>query len=210
MIRVLLADDQELVREGVALILEGQEDICVVGQAVDGHEAVRLADVLKPDVVLMDVRMPRVDGIEATRRIVTTGAARILILTTYDDDEYVFHALEAGAAGFLLKDTPRAALVQGIRAVASGEVLLAAAATRRLVARLAIRRAAPVPALETLTERELEVLHAVAAGGSNAEIALELHLSYATVKTHIAHLLTKLDKRDRIQLVIMAYESGIV
>ncbi len=211
MIRVLLADDQEMVREGLALILDAQADIEVVGQAPDGQEAIRLTEACRPDVVLMDVRMPKIDGIEATRRLrAAAHTARILILTTYDDDDYVLHALDAGATGFLLKDSPRAALLHGIRTVAADQVLLPATATRRLVARLRARSQTPAPELATLTNREREVLQAVAAGGSNAEIATQLHLSHATVKTHVAHLLTKLDQRDRVQLVIFAYVNGVV
>lgn len=214
MIRVLLADDQELVRDGFRMILDAQDDIEVVGEATDGAHAVELAGECDPDVVLMDIRMPGTDGIEATRRLVASGTAtRILILTTFDHDEYVYEAFRAGASGFLLKDVPRAQLVSAVRTVAAGAELLSPAITRRLiedaVGRAAAQRAIP-DELATLTQREREVLVHVARGASNAEIAAELVLSEATIKTHVAHILQKLDLRDRVQAVVYAYESGLV
>jgi DNA-binding NarL/FixJ family response regulator len=212
-IRVLLADDQTLVRSGFRMILRAEPGIEVVGEAADGAEAIAMARELDPDVVLMDVRMPNVDGIEATRRI-TDGsehAPRVLVLTTFDLDEYVYEALRAGASGFLLKDAPEEQLVSGIKIVAGGASLFAPAVTRRLIERFA--GAAPTalpPALGDLTPRELEVLRLVARGLSNAEIAIELVLSEHTAKTHVAHILDKLDLRDRVQAVVLAYESGMV
>jgi DNA-binding NarL/FixJ family response regulator len=211
-IRVLLADDQTLVRSGFRMILRAEPDIEVVGEAADGAEAIALSRELDPDVVLMDVRMPNVDGIEATRRIIdgSQRAPRVLVLTTFDLDEYVFEALRAGASGFLLKDAPEEQLVSGIRIVASGASLFAPAVTRRLIERFAnAAPSAPPPALRALTPRELEVLRLVARGLSNAEIAAELVLSEHTAKTHVAHILDKLDLRDRVQAVVLAYESGI-
>ena len=213
MIRVLLADDQELVRSGFRLILDLADGIEVVGEAADGREAVRLAKELNPDVVLMDVRMPELDGIEATRRLRLTGVdARVLVLTTFDLDEYVYGAVRAGASGFLLKDAPREQLVTAVRTVARGEALLAPAVTRRLIERF-VDRPAPVeaaPALAELSARELEVLRLLARGLSNVEIAAELVIGEATVKTHVARVLRKLDLRDRVQAVVFAYESGVV
>jgi DNA-binding NarL/FixJ family response regulator len=213
MIGVLLADDQELVRSGFRLILELAEGIEVVGEASDGQQAVRLAKELRPDVVLMDVRMPVLDGIEATRRLARAGvASRVLVLTTFDLDEYVYAAVQAGASGFLLKDAPREQLVTAVRTVARGEALLAPAITRRLIERF-ISRPAPARsahALAGLSARELEVLRLLARGLSNAEIAAELFLGEATVKTHLARVFTKLDIRDRVQAVVWAYESGLV
>jgi DNA-binding NarL/FixJ family response regulator len=210
-IRVLVVDDQALVRAGFRMILEAQADIDVVGEAGDGLQAAEVAGRLSPDVVLMDIRMPRLDGIEATRRL--AGATRVVILTTYDLDEYVFDALEAGASGFLPKHAPPEDLVRAVRVVAGGEALLAPSVTRRLIEEFARR---PVPAahrpaeLDSLTEREREVLALVARGLTNAEIAARLHVGEATVKTHVAHLLDKLGVRDRVQAVILAYEVGLV
>ena len=212
-IRVLLADDQTLVRGGFRMILRAEPDIEVVAEAADGAEAVELAQELRPDVVLMDVRMPNVDGIAATRRIVDgrDGAPRVLVLTTFDLDEYVYGALRAGASGFLLKDAPEEQLVSGIRIVASGASLFAPAVTRRLIERFASAAPRdPQPVLAELTPRELEVLSLIARGLSNAEIAAELVVSEHTAKTHVAHILDKLDLRDRVQAVVLAYESGIV
>jgi DNA-binding NarL/FixJ family response regulator len=212
-IRVLLADDQELVRSGFRLILELAGDIEVVGEAADGREAVRLAKELDPDVVLMDVRMPELDGIEATRRLRQAGAAaRVLVLTTFDLDEYVYEAMRAGASGFLLKDVPRDQLVTGVRTAARGDALLAPAITQRLIERFVRRPPGTVvpEGLDELSERELEVFRLLARGLSNAEIAAELIVGEATVKTHVTHILQKLDLRDRVQAVVLAYESGLV
>ena len=213
MIRVLIADDQELVRSGFRLILELADGIEVAGEAADGREAVRLAKELQPDVVLMDVRMPELDGIEATRRLQQAGAdARVLVLTTFDLDEYVYAAIRAGASGFLLKDAPREQLVTAVRTVARGEALLAPAITQRLLERF-ISRPPPdqaAPEIADLSARELEVLRLLARGLSNAEIASELIVGEATVKTHVARILRKLSLRDRVQAVVFAYESGLV
>ncbi len=213
MIKVLLVDDQELVRSGFRLILELAEGIEVVGEASDGHQAVRLVKELRPDVVLMDVRMPELDGIEATRQLRQTGVkARVLVLTTFDLDEYVYAAVRAGASGFLLKDAPREQLVTAVRTVARGESLLAPAITKRLIERF-VARPSPgqaAPALAELSTRELEVLRLLARGLSNAEIAAELIVGDATVKTHVARILRKLDLRDRVQAVVLAYESGLI
>jgi len=212
LIRVLLADDQALVRAGFRMILKAEPGIEVTGEAGDGAEAVALARELSPDVVLMDVRMPILDGIEATRRIVDgDDAPRVLVLTTFDLDEYVYEALRAGASGFLLKDAPEDQLVAGIRIVAGGGSLFAPAVTRRLIERFAGTRAMELPPeLDELTAREREVLRLVARGLSNAEIAATLFVSEHTVKTHVAHVLRKLDLRDRVQAVVLAYETGIV
>ncbi|MGY1664699.1 MULTISPECIES: response regulator [unclassified Geodermatophilus] len=213
MIRVLVADDQELVREGLALILGAQPDVDVVGTASDGVEAVALARQLAPDVVLMDVRMPRLDGIQATRRIQAAApGCRVLVLTTYDLDEHVLDALAAGASGYLLKDTPRPSLLAAVRAVAEGDVLLDPGVTRRLVDRHLRGPATPAARrlLGRLTPREGEVLGVVARGATNAEIAVELGIGEATVKTHVARLLEKLGARDRIRLVVLAHEAGLV
>jgi len=212
---VLLCDDQALVRSGFRMILDAREDLEVVGEADDGLEVIERARELDPDVILMDVRMPNVDGVEATRRLVEAESrARILILTTFDLDEYVYRALRAGASGFLLKDVQPAQLVDAIRVVASGEALLAPSVTRRLLDRFADalpgEEAKPPPALESLTERELEVLKLLAGGLSNAELAEQLFLSETTVKSHISSVLRKLDLRDRVQAVVLAYEAGLV
>jgi len=213
---VLIVDDQALVRAGFRMILEAEEDVEVVGEAADGLEAVAAAQRLKPDVVLMDVRMPEMDGIEATRRLLADSgtSAKVVMLTTFDMDEYVYDALRAGASGFLLKDVPPEQLVAGIRAVASGDALLAPSVTRRVIEEFVRRPPASVrtlpPRLGELTTRELEVLKLIARGLSNAEIAKELFVSETTVKTHVGHVLTKLAVRDRVQAVVLAYESGLV
>jgi DNA-binding NarL/FixJ family response regulator len=216
-ISVAVADDQALVRSGFAVLLRSAGDIDVVGEASDGREAVALVERARPDVILMDIRMPDMDGLEATRRITSndaTGSTRVLILTTFDLDEYVFEALHAGASGFLLKDTLPDELLAAVRVVASGEALLAPKVTRRLIEQFVQQpmaaRAEPHPGLSSLTEREREVLAAVARGLSNAEIGEELFMSHATAKTHVSRLLTKLDARDRAQLVMLAYEAGVV
>lgn len=214
-IRVLIADDQALVRDGFGMILDAQPDIEVVGGAADGREAIEMTRALRPDVVLMDIRMPEVDGIEATRRLMADGgtAPRILMLTTFDQNEYVYEAMKAGAGGFLLKDVRREELVNAVRVIAAGDALLAPALTRRLIEDF-VRRPPPgqaVPeALADLTERETGVLRLMARGLSNAEIAERLVVSEATVKTHVARILSKLGLRDRIQVVVMAYETGFV
>jgi DNA-binding NarL/FixJ family response regulator len=212
-IRVLIADDQSLVRAGFRLVLENHPDIEVVGEASNGHEAIYGAGRLSPDVVLMDIRMPELDGIAATREITDRGTARVLVLTTYDLDEYVYDALQAGASGFLLKDSPPDQVADAIRAVASGDALLAPSVTRRLIeefARIGAARRARPAELDELTPREFEVLRLLARGLSNAEIAQELVLSDTTVKTHVTHVLGKLRLRDRVQAVVLAYESGLV
>ena len=213
MIRVVVADDHALVRGGFRLILETQPDIEVVGEAADGPDAIELARSLAPDVVLMDVRMPRLDGIEATRQVTASGEGpRVLMLTTFDLDEYVYRAIRAGASGFLLKDVRPAELVHAVRVVSSGDTLLAPAITRRLLEEF-MRRPLPGqrPAeLGELTDRESEVLGLLARGLSNAEIAQRLFLGETTVKTHVTRILTKLHLRDRVQAVILAYESGLV
>jgi DNA-binding NarL/FixJ family response regulator len=213
-IRVLVADDQALVRAGFRAILEAQEDLEVVGEAADGGDAVTIAREVRPDVVLMDVRMPGVDGIEATRRLVRDGdAPRVLMLTTFDLDEYVYEAMKAGASGFLLKDAPRDQLVGAVRTVAAGDALLAPALVRRLIEDF-VRRPPPGGRSPTdlgeLTERELEVLELIARGLANAEIAAQLFLSEATVRTHVSHIFAKLGLRDRVQAVVLAYETGLV
>jgi DNA-binding NarL/FixJ family response regulator len=212
---VLIVDDQALVRAGFRMILDAEEDIEVAGEAADGVAAVAEAERLRPDVILMDVRMPQMDGIEATRRLLSADglASKVVMLTTFDMDEYVYDALRAGASGFLLKDVPPEQLVAGIRSVAQGDALLAPSVTRRVIEEF-VRRppssVATVPAeVSELTARELEVLKLVAKGLSNAEIAKELFVSETTVKTHVAHVLTKLGVRDRVQVVVLAYECGL-
>ena len=213
-VKVVIADDQALVRGGFRMILDAKEDMDVVCEAGDGAEAVALVEEHEPDVVLMDVRMPQTDGIEATRQIVASGStARIIILTTHDVDEYVFAALRAGASGFLLKDVRPPELVEGIRVVARGDALLAASVTRRLLDRFAsvLPDGSTTPAdLGELTAREVEVLRLVALALSNAEIAARLVLTEATVKTHVSSVLRKLDLRDRVQAVVYAYDVGLV
>jgi DNA-binding NarL/FixJ family response regulator len=213
-IRVLLADDQEMVRAGLRLILAAEPDIDVVGEAGDGIVAVAAARRLRPDVTLMDIRMPRLDGIEATRRLLADMPAptRVVVLTTFDIDSHVYEALRAGASGFLLKNAPPEELVHAIRVVASGAGLLDPAVTRRVIEEFARAPAAvpPPPELADLTERELDVLHLVARGMSNAEIAARLYVGEATVKTHVARMLTKLRLRDRVQAVVYAYENGVI
>ncbi|MGH9118131.1 MAG: response regulator [Acidimicrobiales bacterium] len=215
MIRVLLADDQVLVRAGLRALLDAEDGIEVVGEAGDGAEAARRALELRPDVVLMDVRMPGVDGLEGTRAITADarlGEVRIVILTTFDLDEYVFEALRSGASGFLVKDTEPADLVRAVRAAASGDALLSPRATRRLVEEYATRSkpAGVAPGLDRLTDREREVMALVADGLSNDEIAERLFISGATAKTHVSRTMAKLNARDRAQLVMFAYESGLV
>jgi DNA-binding NarL/FixJ family response regulator len=215
-VRVLVADDQALIRGSLRIVVDTAPDLETVGEAANGKEAVELARRDHPDVVLMDVRMPEMNGIEATRQITTspeTSSVRVLILTTFDLDEYVYTALRAGASGFLLKDTPPSDLLSAIRVVAAGDALLAPAITRRLIAEFARRpepSQRPSTRLDGLTDRERELLTLVARGLSNTEIAQHAHISLATAKTHISHLLTKLDARDRAQLVIVAYETGLV
>lgn len=210
-IRVLLVDDQPLVRAGLAMVLGGVDDIEVVGEAADGSEAVRSARELRPDVVLMDVRMPVMDGIDATRLIAREQYARVMVLTTFDADEHVYGALRAGASGFLLKDAPTDHLIDAIRVVQQGASLWAAEATRRIVARFAqAPTGTAVLQHADLTPREVEVLTLMAQGSSNAEIGEELFVSEATVKTHVGHILTKLQARSRTHAVVMAYEAGVV
>jgi len=216
MIRVLIADDQTIVRAGFAALLAAQPDIDVIAQGANGREAVRLAETHRPDVVLMDIRMPELDGIDATRRILAdpaNAATRVLVLTTFDVDEYVYEALSAGASGFLLKDSTAEDLVSAVRVVARGDALLAPQVTGRLIREFARQRRAkpqPSPALATLTARETEVLGLIASGLSNGEIASRLVVSEHTVKTHVARVFTKLSLRDRAQAVVLAYESGLV
>ena len=210
---MLIADDQPLVRAGLRAILETQDDITVAGEALDGLDAVELARRRAPDVVLMDVKMPRLDGIEATRRIVAESELAVLVLTTFDLDEYVYEALRAGASGFLLKDAPPEQLIAGVRVLAAGEALIAPAITKRLIERFAASAPpahTPPAALSQLTPRELEVLVLIARGLSNREIADELVLSEATVKTHVKRVLAKLSLRDRVHAVVLAYECGLV
>jgi DNA-binding NarL/FixJ family response regulator len=218
-IRIVLVDDQELLRTGFRMILDAQQDMTVVGEAADGLAALELLDRCPADVVLMDVRMPKLDGVEATRRLLgggveAKGVARVLILTTFDLDEYAFAAIKAGASGFLLKDVPPAELLTAIRAVHSGDAVVAPSTTRRLLDRFApmlpAADAPPPPSLAGLTDREREVLILIAQGLSNAEIARGLVLSEATVKTHVGRILMKLELRDRVQAVVLAYETGLV
>ncbi|MBT2529452.1 response regulator transcription factor [Streptomyces sp. ISL-99] len=215
MIRVVLADDQTLVRAGFRSILDDEDDIEVVGEAANGHQALALARELRPDVVRMDIRMPELDGLEATRRIVSDPSfdgVRVVILTTFDVDDYVYGALRAGASGFLVKDTEPMELLHGVRVVARGDALIAPAVTRRLIAEFAgrVKQPDPSPRLNALTEREREVMGLVGAGLSNDEIAQRLVLSPATAKTHVSRIMTKLSVRDRAQLVVLAYESGMI
>jgi len=218
-IRVLIADDQALVRDGFAMILSEQPDLAVAGEAGDGAEAIRAARELRPDVVLMDVRMPNVDGIEATAAICRDTDAKVLVLTTFDLDEYVYEALRAGASGFLLKDMRRRELVDAVRVVAAGEALLAPSVTRRLIADVVRRSGGPAsrsaphgddPRLARLTARETDTLRHIARGLSNAEIARAMVVTEHTVKTHVSSLLSKLGLRDRVQAVVLAYETGLV
>jgi DNA-binding NarL/FixJ family response regulator len=215
LIRVALVDDQVMVRAGFRMILESEPDITVVGEAGDGREAIEMVERSNPHVVLMDVRMPVMDGIEATRHLVTGPSdARVLILTTFDLDDYVYAALRAGASGFMLKDAPAEQLINAVRVIAAGDALLAPSVTRLLIEEVSRRpsvdAATVAPGLADLTERELEVLRAMARGLSNGEIAAQLFLGEATVKTHVGRVLTKLGLRDRVQAVVVAYESGLI
>jgi DNA-binding NarL/FixJ family response regulator len=211
-IRVVVVDDQELMRVGFRMVLGAQADIDVVGEAGDGAQAIKLAEELRPDVVLMDVRMPVLDGVEATKQIVAAGTARVLVMTTFDLDEYVYSALQGGASGFLLKDTQPDHLVSALRAVASGDAVVSPSVTRRLLDRFVGSGGSPsrdTAELDVLTEREREVLVLIAKGMSNLEIAEALFLSEATVKTHVGRILAKLELRDRVQAVVLAYEIGL-
>ncbi len=211
-LQVLLVDDQELIRAGLEMIIDSTDDMQVIGQAADGKAAVDLALRLQPDVVLMDIRMPSMDGIEATRRIATHGP-RVLMLTTFDLDDYVYEAFKAGASGFLVKDAPRERIIDAIRAVAAGEALASPSVTRRLIERFVDApgpSSNPPPQLDELTPREREVLELIARGLSNSELAQRLYLSEKTIKTHVGRILMKLGIRDRVQAVILAYEAGIV
>jgi DNA-binding NarL/FixJ family response regulator len=212
-IRVVLVDDQELMRVGFRMVLGAQEDMEIVGEAGNGKEAVALAGELRPDVVLMDVRMPVLDGVEATKQITAQGFAKVLVMTTFDLDEYALSALRNGASGFLLKDTPSVQLVSSLRSVASGDAVVSPSVTRRLLDRFlgaAGGELRDVAVLDVLTDREREVLLLIAQGLSNTEIARKLFLSEATVKTHVGRVLSKLDLRDRVQAVVLAYETGLV
>jgi DNA-binding NarL/FixJ family response regulator len=210
-IRVLVADDQSMVRAGFRMLLDGEPDIEVVAEASNGREAVDLASRVAPTVILMDIRMPELDGLEATRRILAADtAARVLILTTFDLDEYVYEALRAGASGFVLKDDPPEQLIAAIRTVARGDALLSPAVTKRVIKRFSrLPRPAPPPEIQELTDRELDVLRLLARGLSNAEIGQELYIGETTVKTHITHIFQKLGVRDRVQAVVLAHETGL-
>ena len=210
-IRVLVADDQSMVRAGFRMLLTGEPDIEVVAEASNGLEAVDKAGRFHPNVVLMDIRMPELDGLEATRRILAAdGAARVLILTTFDLDEYIYEALKAGASGFVLKDDPPEQLIAAIRTVAAGDALLSPTVTTRVIEQFTrIPRPTPPAELDELSPRELDVLRLIARGLSNAEIAQELYISETTVKTHVTHILQKLDLRDRVQAVVLAYQTGL-
>jgi DNA-binding NarL/FixJ family response regulator len=210
-IRVLVADDQSMVRAGFRMLLAGEEDIDVVAEASNGLEAVEKADRFHPDVILMDVRMPELDGLEATRRILATdNGARILVLTTFNLDEYVYEALRAGASGFVLKDDPPEQLIAAVRTVAAGDALLSPTVTRHVIKQFTrTPRPAPPKQLEELSERERDVFRLIARGLSNAEIGQELYISETTVKTHVTHILQKLDLRDRVQAVVLAYQTGL-
>jgi DNA-binding NarL/FixJ family response regulator len=212
-IRILLVDDERLLRTGFSMILRSEPGLAVIGEAADGHEAVTAAAELKPDVILMDIRMPGLDGLEATRRILASGSpARILVLTTFDLDSYVYAALAAGASGFLLKDTPEDQLIGAIRAIAAGNGLFAPTVTRRLIQHFAVQHPAPVevPAVDPLTDREREILKLLASALTNAEIAAALYISEHTVRTHVARILAKLQLHDRAQAIVVAYETGLV
>ena len=214
-LRVLIADDQAMVRAGFRMILEAESDMEVVGEAKDGEEALAAAQRVRPDVVVMDIRMPRLDGVAATRRLLDEpgSTTRVVIVTTFDDDENLYEALRAGAGGFLLKNAPPEQLIEAVRTVAAGEGLLSAAVTRRVIEEFVRRKASDVPpsdALSELTEREVEVLCLIARGLSNAEIAEELVITPATAKTHVGRILMKLNLRDRVQAVVLAYETGLV
>ena len=212
--RIVIADDQALVRGGLRMILDAQSDLEVVGEAVDGREALQQARELSPDLVLMDVRMPELDGLETTRRLLDRDpSAKVIVLTTFDLDDYVYEAIRAGASGFLLKSAPPQQLIAGIRTVMAGDALLAPEITRRLLDRFVARPPRPTgipPDFADLSERELEVLRLIADGRSNAEIAVDLYISDATVKTHVTHILTKLRLRDRVQAVALAYRTGLM
>jgi DNA-binding NarL/FixJ family response regulator len=213
MIKVLVVDDQQLVRAGFRVILDSEPDLVVVGEAEDGAQALRQNRELQPDVVLMDIRMPNMDGLEAARRIITASPARVLILTTFGADEYVYGALQAGASGFMLKDTPPEQLIAAVRAAAAGNALIDASVTRRFISQFAkaVRPTVATPSeLELLTSRELEVLRLLTQGLSNSEIAATLIVEESTVKTHVSRILMKLGLRDRVQAVILAYETGFV
>jgi DNA-binding NarL/FixJ family response regulator len=211
MITVLVADDQEVVRAGLCRILDGEPDLEVVGQAADGEEAVRRTAVTRPDVVLMDIRMPVMDGLAAARRLLADDPkVTVVILTTFDLDEYVYEAIKIGASGFVLKDAPADEIVRAVRAAAAGDALVSPSVTRRLLAEFAKVRTRENPRIATLTERELDVLREMAQGLSNSEISARLFISEGTVRTHVTHLLAKLHARDRVQAVVLAYETGLV